>query len=99
MNQATININEISNYIIKDVLESCSFDSSYFQSTVGFKDVEKHFNITITEQLQESIMDAVYATGKVLEIFVDNSNLDSFMFDVNMYTDCVPTYIEDEDDY
>ncbi|EKS4345204.1 hypothetical protein QB607_003208 [Clostridium botulinum] len=80
---------EISNYIVKTVQEESTLEG--FQYIISQKDIWEKFGKEIDEYIENKIIEVTSKKEEVAEIFMDTDG-----FDVTLYTDFAPNYIEEK---
>lgn len=80
---------EISNYIVKTVQEESTLEG--FQYTINQSDIWEKFGVEINEYIINKIEEVTSKKEEVAEIFMDTDG-----FDVTLYTDFAPNYIEEK---
>ncbi|WP_291566903.1 MULTISPECIES: hypothetical protein [unclassified Clostridium] len=82
---------EIAKYLVKTVQEESDGSMSGFQYIISNADIQEKFGKEIEEYINNKIMDASFEREEIADICIDTDG-----FDVVLYTDFAPNYIEEQ---
>ncbi|AUN01413.1 TPA: hypothetical protein ACXDAY_002299 [Clostridium botulinum] len=81
---------EIAEYLVKTVQEESDSSMSGFQYVISNADVQEKFGMKIDEYINDKIMEASCEREEIADICIDTDG-----YDVVLYTDFAPNYIEE----